>query len=973
MLLSNWLHSLVASRLGSGIKTQSGKTHRRRTLKSGHQKSAQVDTLEPRLMMSAANVTITNISGATGFSVDGARNTASQFGSSVREAGDVNGDGFEDIVIGASNLALSGGPTAGGAYVLFGKSGGFTNLLDLHNLSSSDGFIVAGIGAGNYTGDAVSGAGDINGDGFDDLVIAAPYNTYGYDKAAAFVVFGKSSFGSGSNVTVNLSSINAAASDTVGFAVTGFNSVESYARDSVATGGDINGDGFDDLVVGAPTNTVDGLDNVGSANVIFGKASGFSNIDLSAANALDGTNGFVFTDSNRSAEGNSSAGARLGASVSIAGDLNGDGLDDLVVGAPNQHIERRNRYEGEAYVVFGQSSFASTPKIQVSDLTGSNGFVMSGPQGRHTRTGISVSSGGDVNGDGFDDLVVGGDNYSYDPSNPGVDDGGRAYVVFGGSNVGSSGSINLTSLSGSTGFDLPAGAEYDAAGRSVSITGDLNGDGFDDILIGAPTRYGTYDQPANYNGAAYVIFGRTTITPPATLDAVNGTNGFRLDGSGGVYAGRSVSFAGDVNGDGFDDLMISQPGTSDGRVTVFFGQDFGLNDGSAGNGELGNNRQLIDTTNNGNVLSATQVAGADALVGGRGNDTLNADGGSDVLIGGQGDDELVAVFSNFSAIPRFDGGTGVDTLTGNATFNSQTIDLTSVPGNRISNIEIIDIDDAATETLTLDLASVLAITGAGNTGASTSPFATNDAHTLTILLDENDTVNGIDGANGWTQVADQTIDGMLFSVFTQAGATVRIQSLVTADGDVNEDGNFDFTDGILIALVRGFFPSQTVEDNRGNNSTLTASQISANVTELVDANLLDVNEDGNQDFTDGILIALVKGFFPSQTVEDNRGNNSSLTAAQISTNVGLIPSPPAARPAPPAGIVEEADESEPPDVPEFVPPPPDVILVTSEDSTDVGGSNNQSSGDGTSDTSESAVNDGPFVTTEIAITMETLA
>lgn len=972
MLLTDWLKLLTAS--GSSLCTPSRPTRRQGSSAANSADiSSQPETLEKRTLLSAADILLTDVSGATGFQVDGEPAPhADGFGNSMRAAGDVNGDGFGDVIIGAyyqndDVVDINGNfiDTASGvAYVLFGKSTGFSPPPDLNNLQAADGFRILGSNRSD-AGTAVSGGGDINGDGFDDLVVATPnYSRYTEDQvslSSSYVIFGKAN-----NTDVELSSIDQGASDSVGFRLTGFKNSTFNTRDSISTGGDINGDGFDDVVFGAP-QTVVASTVMGAAYVVFGKENGFANLDISD---LNGTTGFTFTDS---ARGYDSRLAYIGAAVSLEGDVNGDGFDDLVVGAPGQNKYRNSaeEYDGEVYVIFGRSSFSGTSTIQVTSLNGSSstGFVATGLVNEQARTGSSVGGGGDVNGDGIDDLVIGapGDGYGYGTA------AGRAYVVFGKTNLGTGGTLDLESLSGTSGFVLNGGDAYDVAGTSVSIRGDINGDGFDDVIVGAPTTTASSPSIDAYNGAAYVVFGKSSISVPANLDAVNGVNGFALRGTSGNYAGQTVAIAGDLDGDGFDELLVGEPRDPRGTVTFFFGTDFGLNDGNAGDGELGNGLQQIDGTAAGTLTATQGNSAADILVGGRGNDTLNADGGSDVLIGGSGDDTLAANLTNFSSVPRFDGGTGVDILTGDASFSGATINLTTIPGNRINNIEVIDLEDAATETLTLDLATVIAITGSASTNASSSPFATNDAHTLAILRDADDTINI--GA-GWTQGANETIDGKIFEVFTQDGATVKIQSAIAFDGDVNEDGAYNFTDGILITLVQFSVPDVTINARKGG-STLTAQEIRDNVNNLAGTGDLDVNADGATNFTDGILVTLVQFSVPDATINARKGG-SALTAQQIRDNVNALAPPPAARPAPPLpASAAPSENSAPSFVPLFSEPPeqPAAIIVSDsdEDSSNGGSALAGSSSEGSiKSTKDATGTDEAFVTTQLDVTMDLL-
>ena len=244
----------------------------------------------------------------------------------------------------------------------------------------------------------------------------------------------------------------------------------------------MNGDGFDDLIVGALFGD-DGGFRAGEAYVIFGTASGFGTnvggrqvIDLTSLSAAEG---FIIQGD--------AADDQIGSSVSSAGDVNGDGFDDLIVGA--RFGDDGGGNAGEAYVIFGTASGFGTnvggrQVIDLTTLSAAEGFIIQG-DAADDQIGSSVSSAGDVNGDGFDDLIVGairGDD--------GGGNAGEAYVVFGtasgfGTNVGGRQVIDLTTLSAAEGFIIQGDAADDRTGNSVASAGDVNGDGFDDLIVGA--------------------------------------------------------------------------------------------------------------------------------------------------------------------------------------------------------------------------------------------------------------------------------------------------------------------------------------------------------------------------------------------------------------------------------------------------------------------------------------------------------
>ena len=459
---------------------------------------------------------------AQGVRIDGVQ-ALSGAGASVATVGDLNGDGLEDLAIGAP-WTRAGLPPGGTLFVLFGRAGGFPPVVPLADLDGSQGFRVVSspVPPNAYfgIGIVVAAAGDLNADGVDDLLVNSP------GMVDAVVIFG------GRNpfpAAININELDGRR----GFRFAA--GPQANALSGIAGGFDLNRDGIDDVAMAYPLASVDGVSDRGRVFVLFGRQSRFPGIV--DGSSLSGADGFRI-------DGTATIGD-LGAWMSNPGDVDDDGHDDLMLTSGGSDL----------YILHARSS-PFPAAISAAEIVAYGGFSLGPlPAGIPAPTGL-----GDVNGDGIDDFALG---LTVSPGEgvPNPNAFGLTYVVFG-TAAPRPPRIDPAGFDGRNGVRIDGWHPHAQFGRRVSGLGDFNGDGIGDLVIGATNP--PFELGPGLRGAVCVLYGRagtwparvelTTLPPSQGLLVVPGS------APGGI--GFSVASAGDINQDGLQDVLIGSPGAA---------------------------------------------------------------------------------------------------------------------------------------------------------------------------------------------------------------------------------------------------------------------------------------------------------------------------------------------------------------------------------------------------------------------------
>tara|TARA_R110002072_G_scaffold303094_1_gene493225 strand:- start:26440 stop:30834 length:4395 start_codon:yes stop_codon:yes gene_type:complete len=692
-----------------------------------------------------------------GYHINAPGTDTGQFGSEVQSIGDWNRDGIDDFAIASHTYGM---PAR--VYVVFGSATDFGGHRDLNSgLDGTNGFLVQGESPAQFSGPEIDASHDVNGDGIPDLQFFSEISAPGNVGEQITIVYGRAD----GMYPATLSATDFDGTD--GTIVTGpEGSQTSTLTRSLFTIPDINGDGIDDLYSGSIRHR-----SSTSAFIAFGNDAGIGDrVSMDDLFLLPGVR----------LQNSGDSGRFYIEAVDVA-DTNGDGLPDLIVTGTGYDFETQPYERGhEVRVVLGQQPAESGGSffpevVDLDELDGSRGFVIRPEVKESVLDGFyqqELFAGPvvihDVNGDSVDDLLfVTGDSF----------------VWFYGSDQPFD-SVELLSVADT----IELVSVQDLVRSGANLGADFNSDGLLDIA----TSYnvGLTIQSASQGLTPYdALLDRWSFLPEL-IEPFDGANPSDNPNFVRTGVGTELPFplnarnnnSGDFNGDGFDDLIVSQ--SSNGIIqrydngsrvvtVVFGGPDFaGLENSDV--------TYSIGDEGDDELFASAGSDRADALIGAQGDDTLISDGGEDVLKGAAGDDLLRVIDHQFRVA---DGGGGFDTL--QIMQAGVDLDLTSPSDHRLRNLEVLSLVNNGPNTLTIDSSAVVRMTSSENR--------------LRIDRDSSDV---IEMGDGWTNVGISVAGGQRFEVWQNGPAVVDLEILPPESpfpsfGIVSFDGGDDDYDQVF--------------------------------------------------------------------------------------------------------------------------------------------------------------------------------
>ena len=469
---------------------------------------------------------------------------------------DFNNDGYDDLIIGIPRENVGAINDAGAINVIFGTKDRLTGT-DSQFLHRDVSGVVNVAEANDRWGEVVA-TGDFNGDGYTDVAVGAPNEGIDdtndgmdnpKDGAGTVHIF----YGGSTGITTD--------SDTVFSQYNLIGAVEAGDHFAAAlAAGDFNGDGFEDLAVGVPDESVGALEDAGAINIILGSASG-----------LTTTGNFVITEDDLGLFAVSQADDRFAASLTVA-DFDKDGDDDLAIGVPHQFLGAGLEDGGAVLVVNGSDTGLDTGDTQ---LWGQ--FNLAGTEENGDQFGTALTTG-DFNGDSYPDLAVG---LPYEDVGA-IADAGAVNIIFGSNNgLTATGNQIIDPNNADFGATLGPGANHHF-GWDVTA-GDYDGDGYADLAVSIPHQDLGIGPITDQAGAAFIMFGGPSGVKTTEFQFL-AQNNSAIEGTANDIDlfGWAVS-TGDYNGDGYADLAVGAIQDDDvdavvnaGSVTVFYGWEDGV-------------------------------------------------------------------------------------------------------------------------------------------------------------------------------------------------------------------------------------------------------------------------------------------------------------------------------------------------------------------------------------------------------------